>query len=408
MTKTTMRYLAALGILLGAAAACNNDELFHNTGLDPVSPLFTRYVAMGNSITAGFQSAGINDSTQVQAYPALLALQMHTPFWQPLLNRPGCFPPIVSVFSVPRTYVGGAPANACALRKTQSPEPPYINDVAVPGAYAYSILDNVDTSKSHPNALTSFFLGGMTQMQMLKKVNPTFFTAWIGNNDVLTAATGGGDTTKVTDTTAFKAEYSAMLDSVASPTLRGGVLIGVANVTLIPFFSKGSTYFALKNGLVPGAPPLPATFVVLPACAPGALGGIGDSVLVPFTFGIPLIGAAQAGATDTLGCTETTTVQPAELRKLAATVTAYNTFIQAQAATRGYGYFDPNALFTALPAGSIPAFPTISGASAVTAPFGNYFTRDGVHPSGLAHKLVANGVIQVINTKYGTALKAIP
>ncbi|HEX4560258.1 MAG TPA: hypothetical protein VH113_00385 [Gemmatimonadales bacterium] len=407
MTKTTMRYLAALGILLGAAAACNNDELFHNSTMDPVDPLFTRYVAMGNSLTAGFQSAGVNDSTQVQACPAVLALQMHTPFWQPLMNRPGCTPPIVSVFSVPRTYVGGAPAGACALRKTQSPAPPYINDVAVPGAYAYSILDNLDTSKSHPNPLTTFFLGGMTQMQMLKKVNPTFFTSWIGNNDVLNAATSGGDTTLVTDTTVFKAEYSAMLDSVASPTLKGGVLIAVANVTLIPFFSKGSTYFAIKAGLVPGAA-FPPGFIVGPNCAPNALGGNGDSVLVPFPFGIPLVGAAAAGAVDTLKCTETATVQPAELRKLAATVKSYNTFIQAQATARGYAFFDANALFTALPAGSVPAFPTISGAAAVTAPFGNYFSRDGVHPTGLAHKLVANGLIQVINAKYGTALKAIP
>lgn len=406
MTKTTMRYLAALGILLGAAA-CNNDELFHNSTMDPVNPLFTRYASMGNSITAGFQSGGINDSTQIQAYPVLLAKQMHSPFWQPLLNRPGCTPPIVSVFSNPQTYVGGATASTCAFRESQTPEPPYINDVAVPGAYAFSVTNNLPP-QAHSNPLTTFFLGGLTQMQMLKRVNPTFFTAWVGNNDVLTAATAGGDTTLVTDTAAFEASYKAMLDSVASPTLKGGVLLGVANVTLVPFFSKGSTYFALKNGLVPGAPPLPATFIVLPACAPGALGGIGDSVLVPFPFGIPLIAAAAAGATDTLACTETATVQPAELRKLVATVTTYNAFIQAQATARGYGYFDPNALFTSLPAGSIPAFPTISGASAVTAPFGNYFTRDGIHPSGLAHKLVANGLIQVINAKYGTALPAIP
>ena len=401
-----MRTLAALGILLGAAAACNNDELFHNLTQDPVNPLFTRYASMGNSITAGFQSGGINDSTQSQAYPALLARQMHSPFWQPLLNRPGCTPPLVAVFANPRTYVGGATATTCALRETQTPQPPYINDVAVPGAYAFSVTDNLG-AQAHSNPLTSFFLGGLTQMQMLKRVNPTFFTAWVGNNDVLTAATAGGDTTLITDTTAFKASYTAMLDSVASPTLKGGVLIGVANVTLVPFFSTGATYFAIKAGLVPGAA-FPPGFVVGPNCAPNALGGSGDSVLVPFPFGIPLVAAAAAGAVDTLTCTETATVQPAELRKLVATVNTYNTFIQAQATARGYGYFDPNALFTALPAGSIPPFPTITGAASVTAPFGNYFSRDGIHPTGLAHKLVANALIQIINAKYGTALPALP
>ena len=35
--------------------------------------MFPRYVAMGNSITAGFQSAGINDSIQQQSYAVLFA-----------------------------------------------------------------------------------------------------------------------------------------------------------------------------------------------------------------------------------------------------------------------------------------------------------------------------------------------
>ena len=45
-----------------------------------IDPLFRRYAALGNSITAGFQSAGINDSTQRRAYPVLLAMAMGTDF----------------------------------------------------------------------------------------------------------------------------------------------------------------------------------------------------------------------------------------------------------------------------------------------------------------------------------------
>jgi hypothetical protein len=187
------------------------------------------------------------------------------------------------------------------------------------------------------------------------------------------------------------------------------VLLGVANVTLIPFFSKGSTYWAIKNALVPGAA-FPPTFAVSNTCAPMTVipTAIGDSVLVPFPFGIPLIAAAQAGVQDTLKCTETQTVQPAELRRLAATVTTYNAFISAQAAARGFAYFDPNTLFTALPASSVPAFPTITGAGAVSAPFGSYFSRDGVHPTALSHKLLANALISLINATYKTNLGAIP
>jgi hypothetical protein len=183
-------------------------------------------------------------------------------------------------------------------------------------------------------------------------------------------------------------------------------LIGVANVTLIPFFSQGQTYFAIKNTTVN----FPTNFLVGPNCAPSSLGGKGDSVLVPFQFGLGLIGLARAnpGNTYTLSCTETQTVQPRELVRLVRAVTQYNGLIQAQATARGYAYFDPNALFTALPAGSIPPFPTTAGAASVTAPFGNYFSRDGVHPTALSHKLIANALIAAINAKYSTSLVAIP
>ena len=59
------------------AAACHQDKL-----LTPPVPaytggeMFVRYVSLGNSLTAGFQSGGINDSTQRQAYPVLVATAM--------------------------------------------------------------------------------------------------------------------------------------------------------------------------------------------------------------------------------------------------------------------------------------------------------------------------------------------
>ena len=77
MSRTHVVVRGAL--LFGAAAvvyACNGNADVLGPGL--VNPLFDRYVAIGNSITAGFQSDGINDSTQRQAYPALLAKQMRT------------------------------------------------------------------------------------------------------------------------------------------------------------------------------------------------------------------------------------------------------------------------------------------------------------------------------------------
>src|SRR2546422_5457441 len=98
MIRTTPLSAALLGLVL-AAAACNNDQLNRPYANTPVDPLFDRYVSMGNSITAGFQSGGILDSTQQQSYAVLLARAMRSPFYSPLLTRPGCPPPFTNVFT---------------------------------------------------------------------------------------------------------------------------------------------------------------------------------------------------------------------------------------------------------------------------------------------------------------------
>jgi lysophospholipase L1-like esterase len=377
-----------------------------------VSPLFARYVSMGNSLTAGFQSAGINDSTQRQAYPVLLARQMHSPFYQPLLNKPGCPPPFTNVFTQAR--VSGGTSTTCLLRESQAPPPPYINDVAVPGATASSPTNNLAPG-SGSNQLTAFFLGGLTQIGMMHKVQPTFITVWIGNNDVLGAATDQthpGDSTEVTDTTTFKAEYKAMLDSIdAIGSVKGGVLIGVADVTQIPYASLGAVYLQVKLTKLAALP----SFQVDLSCAPSSSGGVGDSSLVPFFYGLGLIAAAQAnpaGGPFVLNCgTDDQVITKPEFLKLHNSVVAFNAYISAQAAARGYAYLDPNLALAQLKTDTtqVAFFPHAPpDPRATTAPFGSAFSFDGVHPSAATHKLVANTLIAVINAKYGTALKAIP
>jgi lysophospholipase L1-like esterase len=393
-------------MVLGASA-CHNDELFRPANFAPIDPLFERYVSMGNSITAGFQSGGINDSTQLQAYPVLLARVMGSPFFIPLMKRPGCPAPYDTVFASPAPHrISAIP---CSLRLPQNPPPPFISNVAVPGAEVIDGYSNLDTA-SNANALTFFFLGGQTQAQAMQRASPTFVTVWLGNNDVLgaaTSATNGGDTTKITPAASFQTRYTAVLDSIGATRASGkGVLIGVANVTLIPFFSKGDVYFFIKVGTTN----FPTNFQVAPNCAPDTLGGQGTTTLVPFPYGLGLVGqaAVDPGNTYTLDCSVAQVIVPAERTKLLATVTAYNTFISAQATARGYAYVDPNTLFASLPPGAIPPFPNTTGANAVTRPFGDYFSRDGVHPSAASHKLIANALVQAINAKYGTQIPAIP
>ena len=418
MTRTTKLFAAAaLGIVLGASA-CHNDEIFRPANFVPIDPLFERYVSMGNSITAGFQSAGINDSTQLQAYPVLLANAMGSPFFPPLLTRPGCPPPFTNAFTGTRVTPPGFPtstATSCYLRKPSSVPAPYVSNTAVPGAEVLDIYNNLDTA-SNSNALTTLMLGGLTQTQMEARAHPTFVTVWIGNNDVLgaaTSSTNGGDSTKITPVLAFQTRYTAMLDSVAAVGLRGGVLIGVAKVTAIPFFSAGGTYWAIKNKLaLPDT--FPTLFTVSNNCAPiatGIPGARGDSTLVPFPYGAALLGAAQAGAPRNLDCADTVVavVVPAELRKLVSTVTAYNTFISSTAAARNWSYYDPNPALDSLRTvpTAVRPFPLL-GAACSANPFGTAFSCDAVHPSGATHKLIANKLRLKINGDYGTSIPVIP
>jgi len=418
MIRTSRFSAAVLGLVL-AAAACNDDQLNRPFSNVPVDPLFDRYVSMGNSITAGFQSGGINDSTQLQSYAVLLARAMRAPFFPPLLNRPGCPPPYTNVFAQPTpTRVGGGTATTCALRKIPNPAPPYISNTAVPGAEVEDIISNSDTA-SNPNTLTQFILGGLTQTQMLERAHPTFVSIWIGNNDVLGAATSStnpGDSTKITSVANFQARYSAMLDTVDAAGPQGAILIGVANVTAIPFFSAGATYWAIKNGLVPGSA-FPPAFTVSNNCAPvasGIPGARGDQTLVPFPYGAALLGAAQLGAPRNLDCADTVAavVVPSELTKLVAAVTAYNTFISSQATAHGWAYVDPNPTLDSLrtlpqPNTVVRAFPLI-GQPCNLNPFGSAFTCDGVHPSAFTHRLIAIKLRDAINAAYTTTIPPIP
>src|SRR4030081_744333 len=145
MIRTTRFSAAVLGLVL-AAAACNNDQLNRPFANTPVDPLFDRYVSMGNSITAGFQSGGINDLTQLQSYGVLLARAMRSPVFPPLPNRPGSPPPFTNVFTQTRLTPPGYPpstSTSCYLRKIPNPPPPYISNTAVPGAEVIDIYKNL-------------------------------------------------------------------------------------------------------------------------------------------------------------------------------------------------------------------------------------------------------------------------
>jgi hypothetical protein len=127
-------------------------------------------------------------------------------------------------------------------------------------------------------------------------------------------------------------------------------------------------------------------------------------VLVPFPLGATLIGAGG-----NLTCAEPQTVQPAEIRYLVSSVTAYNAYISSQAATRNWAYFNPNVALDSLRtvATAVRPFPLLNQACNVN-PFGTAFSCDAVHPSAATHKLIANKLRAKIDSVYGTSIPVIP
>lgn len=402
---------AALALALPLMAGCRSDD-----ALQPPNPsggeLFDRYVAMGNSITAGFQSAGINDSTQRESYAVLFANAAGTVFNIPTLQGRGCPAPFTN--NVLQTRVGGGSATGCDLRAATPAPPPFINNVAVPGARVQELLTNFGTPVSAANALTLFILGGRTQLEAMQGLDPTFVSLWIGNNDVLgslTSSTNPGNPALVTPLATFTAQYTEILDSIGAEGA-GAILLGVADVSAIPYASAGATYWCLRTGLCPGVPaaPFPPNFTVDNSCAPAAAipTAVGDNTLIPWTIGVVRILTAGQDPGNTYGvdCTlDDEVVTPTELSNLQQAVAGYNAFIQGEATARGWAYLDVNSLLLPEIGTRIPLFPDITGvASGAPVGFGPLISQDGVHPSGLAHQIVADAMAQTVNTFYGTDL----
>jgi len=444
MRVATRRPLLAAAALatLAALGACVGDG---DVLSPPVSPaagaMFVRYVSLGNSITAGFQSAGIVDSTQRNAYPNLLARAAgNIPFQQPLFARPGC-PPLMTAPLVPSTA-----ASTCF--RVDSTKVPYPGNVAVPGV---RIADLFTIPGGQISQLYSLITGGRTQIQAMTDAHPTFVSAWIGNNDALSAALSGtlgplaaGADSNLTRLAPFQANVTAMAAAIKASGAQGAVLIGVVFAdSASPLLQPGAYFYLARD---------PATKrfngkLVNDNCSPVTSLGTPNPLsanMVSFqsvSSALPEINcdpaSAQGGAF---------LLDAAERAVLGARIAAYNAALKAAADANGWLYVNPMDILrpelarVCTATVSLPACPSGSAgrynqvrkcqllATAATAAqlqaavlnscpvpgptaapnfFGVLISYDGVHPSTAAHVLVARSLAGSINTKYGTKLNTL-
>ena len=352
---------------------------------------FNTYVSVGDSLAAGFESNALVETHQNRSVPFLIARQAGVQgFQQPLISEPGIPVELTLVSLVPAPLIqpkaatAGAPKNLALAR-------PY-NNLAVPGATSVDAL----TRTTDAGGLHDIILRGMgTQVQQAVALRPTAITLWIGNNDVLGAATRGRaiDGVTLTPTATFRATYAQIVAALKAT----GAFIVAANlpdVTTIPFVTTIRPYVVNSAGapvLIAGARvPLIGPNGSLPSTA---LVTLAASSLLAQGIGIPTaVGGTGAPLPDEV------VLDPSEIAIIQDHVAADNQAIREICGAANIPVLDVNALLTEL----ATTGRKIGGVTLTSAYLtGGVFSYDGVHPNDIGYAVVANEFIGVINANGG-------
>lgn len=241
--------------------ACNNndDETVAEVPLTAGSANFSKYVALGNSITAGFTDGALFKAGQQNSYAKLMADQFALvgggAFNIPLMNDNvgGLMFGSLPIQGPRLIFNGTAPVPLPATPTTQllPALTGGFNNFGVPGAKSFHLLapgyGNPAGLMSVPQTANPYFVrfASSTSTSVLADAmaqQPTFFSLWIGNNDVLGYAMSGGDgSNPITPATGaagvgFDGTYTTLVNTLTSGGAKG-VVANIPYVTTIPFFT---------------------------------------------------------------------------------------------------------------------------------------------------------------------------
>ncbi|MET3034776.1 G-D-S-L family lipolytic protein [Chryseobacterium sp. NRRL B-14859] len=272
----------AVSALLFTATSCKTD--FDTDVKDiPVTKGdadFSKYISLGNSLTSGYRDNALYSSGQNESYPSMIAMQMKLAgggeFKQPLMpNDVGGFIGLpgfsgkltLQVVNGSLSPVPSAPAAVLDIL----PNGGSYQNMGVPGAKSYHLVApgygsqaGLLTGTANPyfvrfasSPTTSVLADAMAQ-------KATFFSLWIGNNDVLSYATNGGTNSQTTggvttytpatvqtgntNVTTYKSNdisdpavvagsIKAVLDGLKSVGTTKGVIANIPYVTSVPYFT---------------------------------------------------------------------------------------------------------------------------------------------------------------------------
>ncbi len=270
--KKFIKYIAIPAVAFGFLA-CEpefdtpiDDGTFYTSG----EADFSNYVALGNSLTAGFADSALYITGQENSYPNIMAQQFALAgggeFTQPLMND-----------NLGGLLLGGNQITqnrfVLATDENGNPGPAVLsgmpttdvsnvlsgnfNNMGVPGAKSFHLVApgygnvaGVPTGQANPYYARFASSSDATVLSDAIAQNPTFFSLWIGNNDILSYATSGGagvdqtgnfdpttyGSNDITDPNVFASVYQQQVETLVG-TGAQGILVNLPDVTSIPFFT---------------------------------------------------------------------------------------------------------------------------------------------------------------------------
>jgi lysophospholipase L1-like esterase len=262
--------------------ACNDDEdvVKYNTsdGLPPTagSADFSKYVSLGNSLTAGYSDSALFIEGQKVSYPNILAQQFSLvgggefkiPF---MADNVGGLLLGGTQIQGPRLYFNGsgpAPVSGTITTEVTNLLTGPFNNLGVPGAKSFHLVaPSYGNAAGVPSGLANPYYARFASSSTSKIIDdavaqsPTFFSLWIGNNDVLSYATSGGvgvnqignlnpatyGGNDITDPNVFASVYSGLLDALTANGAKG-VVANLPYVNSAPFFTT------VPTNPIPGLP----------------------------------------------------------------------------------------------------------------------------------------------------------
>jgi len=236
----------------------------------------------------------------------------------------------------------------------------------------------------------------------------TFFSFWLGNNDVLGYATNGAAATedptkKLLDLPTFELAYNTFVTALTQNNAKG-VVATIPDVTTIPFLNTVTT--ARLNAAVEAASEGKAKNVFIATKTGPRIAT--DADLFVLTFPTALLGTRNEqqipyGMHPLNPIEDKYVLDKAEVVEVSGRVKAFNDKIKAIADSKQLAVADVHAFLNKVKTGYNYNGIHISAAFIT----GNAFSLDGVHLTPMGNAIVANLFIDAINAKYNSKVPKV-